>query len=477
MTDHYDAVVIGAGQAGGPLSTALAAAGWKVAIVEREHAGGTCVNEGCTPTKLMAHTARVAHIARRAPEYGVNAADISVDMEVVRQRKRDIVESWSRGSRNAIEGTDGVTYIDGEARFTGPHELSVALNDGGEIELSADKIFINTGQRPDIPAVDGLSDIPYLTNKTIMELAEVPQHLIVLGGGYVGLEFGQMFRRFGAEVTIVEAHEQFLYREDRDIAEAVQGILKEDGINLIVGTKPVRIEQPDDGLIRVVLETDEVLEGSHLLVATGRTPNTDTLDLDAAGIETNDRGYINVNDHLETSIEGVYALGDVNGGAPFTHVAYDDFRLMRARILEGKEATTSGRLVPYTMFIDPQLAHVGLHEHEAEKQGFDYRVATLPMAHVARAIETKETRGLMKAIVEAGSGRILGATVLGVNGGEIMSVLQVAMMAGLPYTAFRDGVFAHPLFAESLNNLFSGLDDGYSTHLSTHLPQAKEAAV
>lgn len=460
MTD-YDGIIIGAGQAGGPLSTALAQAGWQVAVVEREHAGGTCINEGCTPTKLMAATARVAYLAGRSEEYGIHTGDVTVDMRRIRERKRDIVQSWREGSRQSITSAEGVTYIDGEARFLNAHTLEVALKDGGTRQLSGEHIFINTGQRPRRLPIDGLDEVETLTNKSIMELAEVPDHLIVIGGGYIGLEFGQMFRRFGAEVTMLEAGEQFLHREDRDIAQAVRDILIEDGIMIYTNAQARHVSQ-HDGAIKVVAHHNDgelSVEGSHLLLAVGRTPNTDMLNVEAAGIETDERGYIRTNSKLQTNVPHIYALGDVKGGPAFTHISYDDFRIIRTNLIEGGEASIDERLVPYTMFIDPQLAHVGLHEHEARDQNLSYHVATLPMDHVARAIEMNETRGMMKAIVDAETGQILGATILGVAGGEVMSVLQMAMMGNIPYTTIRDSVFAHPLLAESLNNLFSGVGE------------------
>jgi len=349
----------------------------------------------------------------------------------------------------------------GEARFTGPHAVEVRLKDGETCHLSADKIFINTGTRPRKPALPGLDDVPYLDSTSIMELDAVPEHLIVLGGGYVGLEFGQMFRRFGSRVTIVQRRGQVLTREDLDMADKVAQILREDGIELLLNTQAVGVAQGVDGSIRLTVrapESEGTLSGSHLLAAAGRVPNTDRLNLDAAGIQIDERVFIPVNERLETGVPGIYALGDVNGGPAFTHVSYDDFRIIRTNLLEGGDATTTDRLVPYVVFIDPQLGRVGLSEREARAQGHDIRVATLPMDYVARALEVDESRGLMKAIVDADTGQILGAAILGIEGGEIVAVLQMAMMGQVPYTALRDAVFAHPTLAESLNNLFMTLD-------------------
>lgn len=458
---HYDAIVIGSGQAGGPLSTTLARAGWKAALVERKHVGGSCVNEGCTPTKTMVASARVAYLARRGADYGVRTGPVSVDMVKVRQRKRAIVEMFRGGSQRGIEKTDGVDLIFGEASFTGPKALEVRLNDGGTLALTADKFFINTGTRASQPPIEGLKAVPRLDNSSIMELDTVPEHLLVLGGGYIGLEFGQMFRRFGSRVTIVQMGKQLLAREDADVAEEVAKILREDGIEVLLETTTLRANPSADGGIELRVRTAEgerTLAGSHLLVATGRVPNSDMLNLSAAGVETDSRGFIKTNGRLETNVEGIYALGDVKGGPAFTHISYDDFRLIRTNLLQNGNATVDGRLVPYAVFMDPQLGRVGLSEQEARAQGRKFRVAKLKMTSVARALETDETRGFMKAVVDAETNQILGAAVLGIEGGEVMSVLQMAMMGKVPYTAIRDGVFAHPTMAESLNNLFMAMD-------------------
>ncbi|MCH8275810.1 MAG: mercuric reductase [Armatimonadetes bacterium] len=459
-TEKYDAIVIGTGQAGQPLSKALAGAGWKTAVIERASVGGSCINVGCTPTKTMVAAARVAYLARRAADYGVKTGAVSVDMEVVRKRKRDIVRDWSGGTQRSLEKTEGLDLILGDARFTGPHTVDVALNDGSARRLSAEKIFINSGTRPVRPPVDGLDQVPTLDNASIMELGEVPEHLLVMGGGYIGLEFGQMFRRFGSEVTIVQRDGQLLPREDADVAEEVAKIFREDGIEVLLSTTAFRAARNGDDVQLSVRnsEGERTLSGSHLLVAAGRAPNSDTLDLESAGIETDERGFIKVNERLETSAPGVYALGDVKGGPAFTHISYDDFRIIRTNLLEGGDATTNGRLVPYTVFIDPQLGRVGMTESEALAQGKNIRVGKLPMSHVARAIEVDEQRGFMKAVVDADTGQILGCAVLGLEGGEVMSVLQMAMMGKVPYAAIKDGTFAHPTLAESLNNLFMAMD-------------------
>jgi len=459
---QYDGIVIGAGQAGGPLATTLAQAGWKMALIEREHIGGTCVNDGCTPTKTMVASARVAYLARRAADYGVETGPVTMDMTVVRRRKRDIVNEFRSGSEQGIRETPNLDLLMGEARFTGPKTLTVTLNDGGEREITAEKIFINSGQRPTMPKIAGLESVPALTSTTIMELDSVPAHLLVLGGGFIGLEFAQMFRRFGSAVTIIQRGTQLAPKEDEDVGEEIAKIFREDGITVLLETETVRAAwSADGGIVLTVKDSngERTVTGSHLLVAAGRTPNTDALDPPAAGVTMDKRGYIPVNERLETNVPGIYALGDVNGGPAFTHISYNDFIILRTNLLHGGTETTAGRLVPNTVFIDPQLGRVGLNEREARAQGRTIRVAILPMTGVARAGEMDETRGFMKAIVDAESDQILGCAILGVEGGEIMSIIQMAMMGHLPCTVLKNAVLAHPTLAESLNNLFSTLEE------------------
>jgi len=460
----YDLIVIGAGQGGGPLAGTIAEAGYDVALLERTHVGGTCVNEGCTPTKTMIASARVAHLARRAEDYGVEVGDVRVDLETVRQRKRDIVESFRAGSRNSIEAKERLDLIEGDGRFVDAHTVEVALSDGGTRTLTGDRVAINTGTRPVIPPIDGIDESNYLTSTSIMELGTVPDHLLVLGGGYIGLEFGQMFRRFGAEVTIIDRGAHILGREDADVAEALQDILREDGIRILNETSMTAVES-SDGTITAHLEGDDApaqITGDELLVAVGRRPNTDTLNLGAAGVETTDQGHVRVDDRLATTADGVFALGDVTGGPAFTHVSYDDYRVLCDHWLHDGDRTTDDRLVSYTLFTDPQLGRVGLTEAQARERGLDVTVAQMPMTHVARALEVDETRGLMKAVIDSETNQLLGAAILGIEGGEVMSVLQTAMMGNLPVGRLQSAPFAHPTLAESLNNLFAGLDLGPS---------------
>jgi pyruvate/2-oxoglutarate dehydrogenase complex dihydrolipoamide dehydrogenase (E3) component len=457
--EKFDFIVIGTGQAGKPLTVQLGKAGRKTAVIERAHVGGTCINVGCTPTKTMVASARVAYLARRAGDYGVRATVSGVDMAAVRKRKSAIVESWRAGGQRQLESTPNVSLLFGEARFTGPKVVEVSMKAGGTRQLTADVIVINTGGRPSRPPLPGLDSVPSLDSTSIMELTELPEHLLVLGGGYIGLEFGQMFRRFGSRVSIVQRGPQLLGREDTDVAEAVAQIMKEDGIEVFLQAE-AKAAAGSAGRVTLKIATpagERELTGSHLLVAAGRAPNTDLLNAAAAGIRTDARGNIPVNERLETNVPGIYAVGDVTGGPAFTHISYDDFRILRTNLLEHGHATTTGRLVPYTVYIDPQLGRVGLTEAEAKQQGRKFQVAKMPMSWVARALEMDESRGFMKALVDAESRQILGCAILGIEGGELMSMVEIAMMGKVPYTALRDGIFAHPTLAESLNNLFGNL--------------------
>jgi pyruvate/2-oxoglutarate dehydrogenase complex dihydrolipoamide dehydrogenase (E3) component len=459
-SDHYQAIVIGSGQAGTPLCQAFANAGLHTALVERVHVGGTCVNEGCTPTKTMVASGRVAYLARRGADYGVHTGSITIDLERVRQRKRDIVSNFRNGNQARIEKTPNLDLLFGEARFTGPRSIQIRLNDGSQGTLTADRIFINAGCRPAVPSLEGLRDVPYLDSTSIMELDAVPEHLLVLGGGYVGLEFAQLFRRLGSRVTIVQRGGQLLRGEDADVAAEVLAIMQQDGIDVLLNAKVQRVVKEGPQIKLAVISGGDTggeirtISGTHLLAATGRVPNSDTLNPAAAGIAVDRDGFIQVNAKLETNVAGIYALGDIKGGPAFTHVSYDDFRIIRTNLIERGGASTDGRLLPYTVFIDPQLGRIGLTEAEARAQNRKIRVAKMPMNRVARALEVDESRGFMKAVVDAGSGQILGAAVLGLEGGEVMSMIQLAMMGKLSYQVLHEAIFAHPNLSEALNNLF-----------------------
>ena len=455
--ENYKAIVIGSGQGGTPLCQALANAGWRTALVERVHVGGTCINEGCTPTKTMVASGRVAYLARRGADYGVNTGKIRIDMKRVRKRKRDIVNSFRGGQQKRVEGTKNLDLIFGEASFISAKSIEVTDKKGGKRTLSAEYFFVNAGCRPSAPPISGLDDVPYLDSTSVMELDKVPKHLVVIGGGYIGLEFGQLFRRLGSEVTVITSGEQLLDHEDKDVADEVAKILQQDGIKILFNVKYEHVKCSGKQIVvrGANGKNARTMKYSHLLVAAGRKPNTDSLRPSVAGIEVDKHGYIKVNEKLETNVGNIYAIGDIKGGPAFTHISYDDFRILRTNLLEKGDASIAGRLLPYTVFIDPQLGRVGMTEAEARATGRKIRVAKMQMTSVARALEIDETRGFMKAIVDAETNQILGAAVLGIEGGEVMAQIQVAMWGKLPFTVLRDGVFAHPTLAESLNNLFT----------------------
>lgn len=458
----YDAIVIGAGQAGGPLAKRLAKAGKKTVLIEKRFYGGTCVNDGCTPTKTMVASAKAAYMAAKSFELGVPVKKFSVDLAAIKKRKDEIVLRSRNGGLKAAEKTQNLDVVFGEAVFTGEKTIEVRLNSGKKQSFSADLVFLNPGALPLIPEIEGLNEIQYLNSTTILDLDKVPEHLLVLGGNYIGLEFGQMFRRFGSKVTILEKSERIVSHEDQDVSDEMQKILEMESITVHNNTQAVKFKQKAGGKITVTISQkgkEQKIKCTHVLVAVGRKPQTEALNLSATGVETDEHGNIKVNDKLETTAAGIYALGDAKGGPAFTHISYNDYTIVYRNLFEGTDYNIKDRPVPYCMFTDPQLGRVGIDETEAKKQGIKYKVAKLPMAHVARAIETGDTRGFMKAIVDPDTKKILGVTVLGPEGGEIMTVLQMAMEGGITYDRIRYCVFAHPLYSESLNNLFMTLGD------------------
>jgi pyruvate/2-oxoglutarate dehydrogenase complex dihydrolipoamide dehydrogenase (E3) component len=443
----FDAIVIGAGQAGNPLSQKLADQGWTVALIEQGHLGGTCINTGCTPTKTMIASAQVAHYARWAGRWGVQAADVRADLPRIVARKDQIVGQWRSGLEKKTQDRKNLHWYRGHARFVAPHRVRV-----GEEELESDHIFIDAGARANIPRVEGLDRVNYLTNASILELTELPEHLLILGGGYIGLEFGQMFRRFGSQVTIVDHKDQILPREDADVADELRKALESEGIRFVLSAQTDRVatERERIALSVRVGSSSLSLGGSHLLVATGRRPNSDDLGLDAAGVETDGRGFIRVNSRLETNVPGIWALGDIKGGPAFTHISYNDFQIVYANLIDGRSLTTDNRQVPYCVFTDPQLGRVGLTEKEARATRRQLKIGRIPMSWVARAVEMDETAGLMKLLVDADTDRILGAAILGAEGGELIQILGFVMLAGAPYTLLKGAVYIHPTLAEGL---------------------------
>lgn len=459
--DRFDVVVIGAGQAGHPLAMAFARTGLTTALIEDGQHGGSSLNVGATPSQALLSAANVARLARRAGDFGVETGTVAVNLTKVQRRKHAALEGARIGRLQALSDTPGLSLIEGSARFVDARTLDISSPDGTARRVGGERIFINSGARPVPPQLPGLAAVPHFDAESILDLDQLPRHLLVMGGSGVGLELGQMFCRFGCRVSIVEPGERLLPREDRDVAATVAEILREDGLEVFLETAAMSVQAGPGGGVRLQVRNpagSHVLQGSHLLVISGRMPNVSDMNLAGAGVEVDEAGYVRVDDHLETTAPGVYALGDVNGGPPFSHLANDDLRIVRANLIENSPASTVGRMCPYTVFVDPPLARVGITETEARRQGRDVRVARLPMRSVARAVELDEVRGFMKVVVDTPSGRILGAAVLGVGGGEVMAMLQIAMMANMPYTALRDGVFAYPTMAESLNNLFTSLE-------------------
>ena len=455
MAKQYDAIVIGTGQAGPSLTARLSEEGLKTAVIERKLFGGTCVNTGCTPTKAMVASARAAYMARRAADFGVLiGGPVSIDMKKVKERKDAIVGRSNQGLESWLGTMKNVTVYRGHARFTGRDTVHV-----GDESLQAEKIFINVGGRAFIPPIGGLEDVDYLTNSSIMDVNFLPEHLVILGGGYVALEFGQMFRRFGSRVTIVQRNGRILSREDDDIAEAITEILKNEGIDVCIDTGAYRVESRNGGIflrMRCEAEPHEVV-GSHLLVATGRRPNTDDLGLDKAGIETDERGYIRIDDQLRTSVEGVWALGDCNGRGAFTHTSYNDFEIVAANLFDNDSRRVSDRILNFGLYIDPPLGRVGMTEQEIRASGRKALIATRPMTRVARAVEKGETQGFMKALVDAETKRFLGAAILGVGGDEVVHSILEAMYADVPYTVLQRAVHNHPTVTELVPTMLQDL--------------------
>ena len=448
-----DAVVIGAGQAGVPLAERLARAGRTVLLVERSRLGGTCINYGCTPTKTLVASARAAHVARSAARLGVHAGGVRVDFPAVVARKDAVVERWRDGVRKRLEAAGPALRVaTGHARFVGERTVEV----GGE-RYRGERVVVDVGVRPAAPPVLGLEGVPWLDNHRVMELRQLPSHLLVMGGGYIGCEFAQMFRRFGSRVTVVQRGTHLLDREDPDVSEALEGAFRSEGVEVLLGVSVERAFRAD-GVVGLTLSDGRQVVGSHLLVAVGRRPNTDDLGCAAAGIELDRKGFIVVDDSYRTSAPGVYAVGDVTGGPQFTHTSWDDHRLVYD-VLEGRVSRgRSGRVIPYVVFTDPQVAGVGLNEREASARGVRHEVARMPFGHVARAIEIDETAGVMKVLVDPATERVVGASLVGAEAGELIHVFAALMQAAASARAVVDAEFAHPTFAEGLQSLVMKLD-------------------
>ncbi|MFO0823593.1 MAG: mercuric reductase [Gemmataceae bacterium] len=458
-SEHFEFAIIGGGKGGKTLAMKMAASGRRVVMVERGMIGGSCINVACIPTKTMVKSAKVAELVKRAGEFGINVTVGGANPVGVRARKRDVVSQMVKRNQTGFDKS-GMTLLLGTARFTGPKAIAVQLNDGGTRSITADKVFINTGTRPSHPAMPGLAEAKPLDSESVQELDRLPEHLIVLGAGYIGCEFAQVFRRLGSRVTLIDRGNRFLPREDADVADELLGIFKHEGIDVITGAAVERVEGVSGHGVKLVLKTasdERTVEGSDVMVAIGRVPNTESLNVAAAGVELDARGFVKVNSRLETSAADLWALGDVNGGPQFTHASLDDFRIVFAN-LTGGNRTTADRMMPYTLFTDPELGRVGLTEEEARKQGRKVKIAKLPVSAIPRAVTMGETHGLFKAVIDADTNKILGASILAAEGGELMAIVQVAMLGGLPYTALRDLVFAHPTMAEGLNDLFARVE-------------------
>ncbi len=450
----YDAIVLGSGQGGNPLAQKLASEGKRVAVVEARHLGGTCINTGCTPTKTMVASAQVAHYARNAARWGVHTTGVSVDFAAVIERKRKMVSDFRSGWETKFSKQPTLTVHHGVGSFVGPRQVEV----NGAV-LESERIFIDTGSSTTVPPIEGIAESGYLTNETLMELETLPTHLIVIGGGYIGLEFGQMFRRFGSEVTVIQAGSHLLGDEEPEVIAELQGALEAEGIRFLLKDKVVRVER-DKGEIRVTVQTDggsETLAGSHLLLAAGRIPNTQALHLEKAGVTTDEHGFIQVNEKLETTAPGIWAIGDVKGGPAFTHISYNDFQIIYGNVYEGQNLSTRDRIVPYAVFTDPQLGRVGITEAHARKAGHAVKTGSVPMTSVARGIERGETRGLMKIVVDAKTDLVLGASILAPEGGEVVQILHTLMLAQQPYTLLKGAIYIHPTIAEGFFSLLESV--------------------
>ncbi|OMC54760.1 mercuric reductase [Mycobacterium sp. IS-2888] len=447
MTEHFDAIIVGAGQAGPPLAGRLTAAGQRVAIVERKLIGGTCVNTGCIPTKTLVASAHAAQLARRGAEYGVGTGPVTVDMAKVKARKDDIMLSDRKGVEDWLDGMDGCTVFRGHARFEDPHTISVDTQDG-EQRLQADRIFLNVGGRAVVPEIPGLSDVEFLTNVSILELDTLPSHLVIVGGSYIALEFAQMYRRFGAPVTVVERGSRLASREDEDVSTAVREILEAEGIDVVLGADDVRIRKSDNGFELIPRDGAAPIRGSHLLLAVGRQPNTDDLGLEAAGVRTDGRGYIVVDDQLKTSVDHIWAMGDCNGKGAFTHTSYNDFEIVAANLLDDDPRRVSDRISTYALYIDPPLGRAGMTVGQVRESGRKALVGKRPMTRVGRAVEKGETQGFMKVVVDAETHEILGAAILGVGGDEAIHAILDVMSAKAPYTTLSRTMHIHPTVSE-----------------------------
>lgn len=452
----YDAIIIGSGQSGNHLMHDLTKKGQKVAMVEKSEMGGSCINVGCTPTKTLIASSNLFDRMKKSSELGVYADNVRLDFKEVMERKNDIVRAFRGTIEKGAKRNENIEVYRGTASFVDKNTVNIKLNDGNEKEIKAETIYINTGSKPNIIPLDGLEDIEYLDSTSIMELDSLPEHLVIVGTSYIALEFGQMFKRFGSQVTMIGRGDIIIKREDEDISKRMQDILEKDGIKFLLNTDTKRVEK-DGNKINLYIERDgkeEKLVLSHLMLATGRVAASEELKLENAGVEVDDKGNIKVDEKLKTNVDNIYALGDVKGGPQFTHIARDDYRIVMDNVFREGKRSTKDRLVPYTLYTQPQLGRVGLSETQAREKGYDIEVSTAEMSKMGRPIEENYTEGFMKAVVNKEDNKILGVSMLAYQGGEIMAIVEVAMMAGMTYDKLRDGIFTHPSLSEILNNLF-----------------------
>ena len=454
--NKYDAIIIGSGQAGNPLMFDLSKRGKKVALVEMNKVGGSCINFGCTPTKTLIASSNLYHRVQTSHELGISVGKVELDFKNVMKRKNEIVNAFKGTIENAINRHENITLYRGKASFIDKSSLKITHDNGQEQIIQGEKIYIDVGSKPTIVPIDGLKEVKYLDSTSIMELTELPKHLVIIGTSYIALEFGQMFKRFGSKVTMIGRGDYILKKEDKDVSDRIQEILEEDGIKFMLNSSTEKVEN-NYGKVKVFIKSEqkkETIECSHLMLAVGRDPLTKDLGLESAGVEIDDRGYIKVDEKLKTTADNIYALGDVKGGPAFTHIAHDDYRIIIDHEFGEGKRSTKDRLVPFTLYTEPQLGRVGLTETQAIENGYDVKIGKLEMRQQGRAVEENYTKGFMKAVINKEDDKILGVSILGYQGGEIMAIVEVAMMAGMTYDKLRDAVFSHPSLSEILNYLF-----------------------
>ena len=454
--EKFDAIIIGSGQAGNPLMFDLAGRGQRVAMIEKNELGGSCINFGCTPTKTLIASSTLYHRVQNSGELGVMTENVELDFKKVMDRKNDIVKLFRSSIEKGIDGSENIELYKGLASFIDKNTVNVNLNNGKEVKIQADRVYINSGSKTNVIPIDGLKNVEYYDSASIMALDELPEHLVIIGTGYIALEFGQMFKRFGSKVTMIGIEDAIISHEDKDVSNRIQEILEDEGIEILLNTNTKRVKK-NGNKTNIYIQRDEKeekIECSHLMLATGRVPVTEDLKLKNTQVELDDNGNIKVDNKLKTNEENIYALGDVKGGPQFTHIAHDDYRIVVDNIFETGKRNTEDRLVPFTLYTAPQLGRVGITEAQAKEEGYDIMIGKLEMRKLGRAIEKDLTEGFMKVVINKENHKILGAAILGYQGGEIMAIIQVAMMADMKYEEMRDGIFTHPSLSEALNNLF-----------------------